>query len=192
MTIESLEKKILQCQLCPLATTRTHAVPGDGNIRAEVLFIGEGPGEKEDKQGKPFCGASGKFLDELLVSINLSRESVFITNVVKCRPPQNRDPEESEIEICSSHYLYNQIEMINPKIICFLGRHAMGLFMKNMKISQVHGKVFRKQNRFLIALYHPAVALYNGSMRKVLLDDFQILNKIINGKYTYNIVPEMI
>ncbi len=183
MTLDELAIQIRKCTLCELAQGRTHAVPGEGNPQAEIMFIGEGPGANEDKQGIPFCGASGKFLDELLKSINLNRSDVFITNVVKCRPPENRDPLPQEIDICTKHYLFNQIEVINPKIICFLGRYSMGLFMKDMKISQVHGKAFRrKDGRYYIAFYHPAVALYNGSMRQVLLNDFKVLDKILKGK----------
>jgi len=183
MTFDEITQHILACQLCPLASTRTHAVPGEGSQYAEVLFIGEGPGEKEDLQGRPFCGASGKFLDEMLLSINLKREDVYITNVVKCRPPGNRDPLPEEIDTCTKHYLFKQIELINPKVVCFLGRYSMGLFMKGMKISQVHGKAFQKDGRFYIALYHPAVALYNGGMRQELLRDFTVVDKILKGKF---------
>lgn len=190
MTLQELEEKINSCQLCELAKGRTHAVPGEGNPNADIMFIGEGPGASEDAKGIPFCGASGKFLDTLLASIQLQRSDVYITNVVKCRPPQNRDPLPDEIDICTRHYLFNQIDVINPKIICFLGRHSMGLFMKDLKISQVHGKAFKKDNRFYIAFYHPAVALYNPSMRQVLTEDFRILKKILEGKYTDKIQQE--
>jgi uracil-DNA glycosylase family 4 len=183
MTLEELADQIKKCQLCELAKGRQNAVPGQGNEHADIMFIGEGPGANEDKQGIPFCGASGRFLDDLLASINLARQDVFITNVVKCRPPENRDPLPHEIETCTKHYLYNQIDAIDPKVICFLGRYSMGLFMKDMKISKVHGKAFRKDNRFYVAFYHPAVALYNGSMRPVLLEDFKVLQKILQGKY---------
>ena len=182
MTLLELEERIKVCQLCELAKGRTNAVPGQGNPNADVVFVGEGPGANEDKQGIPFCGASGKFLDQLLASINLDRSTVYITNVVKCRPPGNRDPYPQEIDICTKHYLFNQIEMINPKVICMLGRHSMGLFLKDMKISQVHGKAFKNGDRYYIAFYHPAVALYNGGMRQVLLDDFKVLRKILDGK----------
>lgn len=184
MTLEEIHQQILKCQLCELAHGRTQAVPGEGNPHADIVFIGEGPGANEDKKGIPFCGASGRFLDEMLASIHLSRSDVFITNVVKCRPPENRDPLPHEIDICTQHYLYKQLDVINPKIVCFLGRYSMGLFMKDLKISQVHGKAFRKDNRFYIAFYHPAVALYNGSMRQVLLEDFKVLDKILKGHFS--------
>jgi uracil-DNA glycosylase len=190
ISIEELDKQIKDCTKCDLCKARIQAVPGDGSFKADILFIGEAPGAREDEKGIPFCGPAGKFLDELLSSISLSRKDIYITNMVKCRPPSNRDPEPEEIETCRD-WLDKQIELINPKIIVVLGRHSMAKFMPNKKISQIHGKVFRQKemNRFIVAFYHPAVALYNGSMRKVLLDDFQVLKKVLDGKI--NIPPEV-
>lgn len=171
--------QVRECNLCGLCEGRTKAVPGDGSYSPEIVFIGEGPGKNEDEQGIPFCGASGRLLDELLTSINLSRQDVFITNVVKCRPPGNRDPLPNEIEICSTTYLDKQLELLNPKLIVTLGRHALSYFIPNLKISAAHGQPKRYKGRVYLALYHPAVALYNGSMKETLQQDFQIIPKIL-------------
>ncbi len=161
----------------PLLTTCNRIVPGDGNAEAEILFIGEAPGKKEDETGIPFVGAAGKFLNEMLSSINLKREDVYITNIIKCRPPENRDPLPEEIEEFLP-WLYAQIDLIKPKIVVTLGRHSLSTLIPNQKISIVHGTILRKNipNLDLIsvfALYHPAAALYNGSLRKVLIEDFK-------------------
>lgn len=181
--LEKLADQISVCSLCPLSKDRTKAVPGEGDTATSVLFVGEGPGKNEDLQGRPFCGAAGKFLDELLKSIKLKRSDVFITNVVKCRPPQNRDPENAEIATCFP-YTMKQIEEINPKIIVTLGRHSMKEFIpeKFGPISAIHGKAFRSADhkRYYIAMYHPAVALYNGGMRKTLLNDFKTIQKVLD------------
>ena len=181
-----IEKAIKTCKLCPLAKDRIHAVPGAGNFDADIVFIGEGPGAKEDKVGEPFIGAAGKFLDEMLDSIKLKRSDIFITNVVKCRPPNNRDPLPDEVAVCTENYLWKQLELIDPKIIITLGRHAMHRFLPtDRKISQDHGKLFElkspKTGRAfnILPLYHPAAALYNGGMRETLLEDFQRIPLII-------------
>lgn len=168
---------------CGLKATAINVVPGDGSADADILFIGEAPGKKEDEQGKPFIGAAGKFLSEMLASIGLKREDIYITNVVKYRPPNNRDPLPEEVAACWP-WLEEQIRLINPKLIVPLGRHAMERFLKNKKISEVHGQVFEIElpnlgKRNFYTLYHPAAALYNGSMRKVLLEDFSRIPKIL-------------
>lgn len=179
-----LAQEIRVCQKCPLAKTRSKAVPGEGNPRAAIVFVGEGPGLNEDKQGRPFVGVAGKLLDDLLASINLSRQDVFITNVVKCRPKDNRDPEEKEISTCTKTYLEPQIELIDPKIIVCLGRYALQKFLgKNASISSLHGRAFRKEKRAIMAFYHPAVALYRATLRQTLFDDFKKL-KILLKKLT--------
>jgi DNA polymerase len=155
-------------------------VPGTGSETAEIMFIGEGPGANEDKQGIPFCGAAGKFLDELLEGIELKRDDVFVTNMVKCRPPGNRDPQSDEIAACKT-WTNALIELIKPKVFVLLGRFAMGKFFPTFKISQVHGKAYRKWDKVFVVMYHPAVALYNGSFREVLRDDFKILRSILDG-----------
>jgi len=168
-----------------IAKSCLNPVPGEGNPDAEILLVGEAPGSQEDKEGRPFVGASGKFLEEMLTSIGLRRDDVFITNIVKFRPPENRDPNEAEITACLP-YLLAQIKVIQPKLIVFLGRHSMNVFFPELKISQAHGNVFRRQGHVFLPLYHPAAALYNGSMRTILLEDFAkipvILEKITETK----------
>ena len=192
-TLEEIAEQVKKCQLCPLAKLRTHAVPGEGNPHAEILFVGEGPGQKEDETGRPFVGAAGRFLEEMLASINLKRTDVFIANVVKCRPPGNRDPEELEIETCSKNYLNFQVALIKPTIIVTLGRHSMRWFLKQeIPISRIHGQLKAVTNKkmgqtqYILPLYHPAAALYNGSQRVVHLEDFKkipvILEKIRKGE----------
>lgn len=179
VALNDLARTIKTCTLCRLCEGRTNAVPGEGNPRAEVVFVGEGPGKNEDEQGVPFCGASGKFLDELLASIGMRRSDVFITNIVKCRPPGNRDPLPDEKAICAMTYLDKQLALIKPKLIVTLGRHALGHFIPNLKISEVHGQPKRYKGQVYMALYHPAVALYNGSMRETLLEDFQNITRTL-------------
>lgn len=181
-TVEAFSKIVDQikiCQQCGLCRSRTQAVPGSGSITADLMFIGEGPGKNEDEQGVPFCGASGKFLSELLASIGLDREQIYITNIVKCRPPDNRDPLPDEIASCAP-YLDKQIELIRPQVIATLGRYAMNHFLPNLKISEAHGRAYRRHGQIFIPLYHPAVALYRGSMREELLSDFQIIKKVLD------------
>lgn len=161
---------------------RNNAVPGEGDFGAEIMFIGEGPGQNEDLEGRPFCGAAGKLLDELITSIGLERSQVFISNVVKCRPPQNRDPKPTEIATCFP-YLMRQIELINPKVIVTLGRHSMGEFLPESlgPISKIHGQIFpsHDSDRLILPLYHPAVALYNAKMKDVLIEDFKKIKEAI-------------
>jgi DNA polymerase len=165
------------CQ-CKLRKTATQAVFGDGNAESQVVFIGEAPGKKEDEEGRPFVGAAGKFLAEMLEDIGMKREDIYITNIVKYRPPDNRDPEPEEKEACNE-WLINEIKIISPKLIVFLGRHSMGRFFPTEKISEIHGKLlikkvpeFDKKQAFM-PLYHPAAALYNGGMRETLMKDFK-------------------
>lgn len=178
-------KNCLACQRCPLRKSATQVVPGKGNINSSIMFIGEAPGAKEDQTGEPFVGSAGKFLDVMLASIDLRREDIYIANMLKCRPPQNREPEDFEKETCRN-WLDTQIEIINPKIFIPLGRHALGKFVPGIQISKAHGKFFICEvneslikGKIVFASYHPAVALYNGSMRNVLLEDFKNLKKII-------------
>ncbi|MFA6694958.1 MAG: uracil-DNA glycosylase, partial [Bacillota bacterium] len=171
-SLAQLYDEVRTCKKCPLYKFAKNPVPGDGDPKSEVMFIGEAPGEKEDQQGLPFVGAAGKFLDEMLSNIGLDRKKVYIANVVKHRPPGNRDPKPEEIEACFP-YLLRQIEIIKPKLIVCLGRHSLSRFLPNVgPISSVHGKVFRCGGQYYMALYHPAVGLYNGSMRKTLINDF--------------------
>ena len=177
--LEKLAKQIKVCTLCELHRSRTEAVPGEGPNHAEIMFIGEGPGANEDKQGRPFVGASGRFLDELLEQAGVTRTDVFITNVVKCRPPGNRDPLPDEIEICTSNYLEHQIKIVNPSIIVTLGRHSMGLFFKGAKITQIHGQMRKVGDRFVIAMFHPAAALHQLSLKDTIMADFAKLPELL-------------
>jgi len=161
----AIAAEIRKCDLCGLASVRTNAVPGAGPFTAEIMFIGEGPGFNEDVQGLPFVGQSGKLLDTLLAGINLNRGQVFITNVVKCRPPDNRDPWPDEMQICTSTYLYRQIELLNPKVIVTLGRFSMGLFFPNSKITAIHGTVKWQNGRAYLPMFHPAAILRNMGLK---------------------------
>lgn len=180
--LAKLAELISACQNCPLYKSKTKDVPGIGDTNAEVLFIGEAPGKQEDQQGEPFVGAAGKFLTEMIEDIGWERKDVFIANVLKHRPPENRDPNPAEIEACWP-FLRKQIELLNPKLIVFLGRHAMNRFFPTLKISEVHGRAFRKEwdgkAQVFLALYHPAAALYNGGMRENLKSDFKKIPKIL-------------
>lgn len=151
---------------------------GSGSPDAPIVFIGEAPGAKEDQLGEPFVGAAGKFLNEMLASIDLSREQIYITNIVKYRPPGNRDPEPEEIQVFIP-YLKRQLEVIAPKLVVFLGRHAMSVFLPQLRISQAHGRPVRKDGQVYLPLFHPAAALYNGGMRQTLLDDFAKIPAIL-------------
>ncbi len=176
--LRQIAKEVSACMKCPLHHSRKHAVPGEGPAHAKIMFIGEGPGFYENEQGRPFVGAAGKFLDELLERIHLKRSDVFITNVVKCRPPRNRDPEPTELAACDG-YLERQIQAIDPKVIVTLGRYSMGRFMPNAKISQVHGQATRVNSRLVVAMYHPAAALHQNSLRPIIEADFTRLPEYI-------------
>lgn len=162
---------VSKCQNCPLYNSRIQAVPGEGPENANVMVIGEGPGFHENQQGRPFVGQAGKFLDELLSAAGLRRETVFITNVVKCRPPGNRDPQPEELEACSK-FLDRQIEIINPEMIVTLGRFSMAKFFGQVKISQIHGNMRKIGQRYIVAMYHPAAALHQPALKNTLLSDF--------------------
>ncbi len=187
--LKKIKQEVLACQKCSLYKDRIYPVIGQGSHKAKIMFIGEAPGLNESKTGRPFCGSSGKVLDELLDSINLKREDVYITNILKDRPPKNRDPKIEEINACFG-YLERQIKAINPKIICTLGRYSMQLLMQKFgleqdiqSISKIHGRIFQCGKLFqglkIIPLYHPAVAIYNANMNSILKKDFEVL-KILN------------
>jgi uracil-DNA glycosylase len=179
VALEEIASSTRTCTACGLCAGRTNAVPGSGNPNAEIVFIGEGPGKNEDEQGIPFCGASGKMLDKLLATIQLDRSDIFITNIVKCRPPENRDPLPQEKDVCTELYLDKQLALIKPKLIVTLGRHALNHFIPNVKISEVHGQPKRYKERLYLPLYHPAGALYNSSTRSTLEEDFLLIPKLI-------------
>lgn len=177
--LEKLAKQIVVCTKCELHRSRKKAVPGEGPTQAEIMFIGEGPGFHENEQGRPFVGAAGKFLDQLLEQAGVTRADVWITNVVKCRPPGNRDPLPEEIDICTSSYLQRQIEIVNPSIIVTLGRFSMGLFFKAAKITQIHGQMRKVDDRYVIAMYHPAAALHQMSLKPAIMEDFAKLPELL-------------
>lgn len=176
--LQQIAEQTAVCTRCKLHYSRKNAVPGTGNPHSEIMFIGEGPGFHENQKGLPFVGPAGKFLDELLGEANLKREDVFITNVVKCRPPGNRDPQVEELEACKS-YLERQIAAINPDVIVTLGRFSMGHFINNGKISSIHGRSFWSNGRMIIPMYHPAAALHQPSLRPVVVADFKKLPEMI-------------
>ena len=178
MTLKELNQKISQCQKCELYKTRTNVVCGSGSDQAEIMFVGEAPGRKEDEAGLPFIGSAGKILDELIGSIKLKRDDVYIANVVKCRPPENRDPKPEEVVMCKD-WLNQQIEIIKPKLIVLLGRHSMDRFLPGQKISIDHGKPKRYNGRIYYPVYHPAATLYKRSLLEKLQKDFQKIPKII-------------
>ncbi len=184
----AVREEILHCQKCPLAKGRKNAVPGEGPSSVDIMFIGEGPGYHENQQGKPFVGQAGAFLDELLAAANLKREEVFITNVVKCRPPGNRDPMPEELEACA-RYLDEQIALLNPKVIVTLGRFSMAKFIENAKISRIHGQAHKIGNRLIVTMYHPAAALHQPALRPALVEDFSKLPRLL-GKEPL-VQPEM-
>ncbi|MEI7603888.1 MAG: uracil-DNA glycosylase [bacterium] len=188
MEFENFIIECKKCERCKLRANATQVVPGAGNPKSEIMFIGEAPGKQEDIQGLPFVGTSGKFLNEMLASIGLNRDDVYIANVLKCRPPENRDPLPEEINACSD-WLTEQLNYINPKIVVTLGRFGMARFFGNVKISQVHGKVKYVGDKTYIALYHPAVALYNGGMRQTLLKDFRVI-KAVSEMYKNGELPK--
>lgn len=173
--LDQIAADIIKNNVCAdLAKTATNLVMGEGNPDAEIVFIGEAPGKNEDEQGKPFVGAAGKFLNEMLASAGLDRSEVYITNIVKYRPPNNRDPEPDEKEAFWP-YLLRQLKVIQPKLVVTLGRHSMEYFLPSQKISAIHGQPKRNGDLVVMPLFHPAAALYNGGMRQTLIDDFMKL-----------------
>jgi uracil-DNA glycosylase family 4 len=177
-SLEQLAAEVRACQRCPLSKGRTHAVPGEGPVDARVLFIGEGPGFHEDQQGRPFVGASGQYLEELLASIGYHRRQVYIANVIKCRPPANRDPEPAELAACRS-YLDRQIELIRPWVIVTLGRFSMDRYFPGQSISRIHGRPKRVGDVFYLPMFHPAAALRNPDWRREMAKDIQRIPEML-------------
>jgi len=177
--LSDIKQQILDDKVCSdLAASATQLVFGDGNPDADIVFIGEAPGKNEDAQGLPFVGAAGKFLNEMLAGIGLKRGDVYITNIVKYRPPENRDPLPSE-KMEFLPYLRSQMEVIKPKLIVTLGRHSMDSLLPGLKISEVHGQPKRYKNQVYLPLFHPAAALYNGGMRQTLIEDFERIPAVL-------------
>lgn len=178
MSLEELAAAVRACTLCPLHTGRTHAVPGEGPANPEIMFIGEGPGFHEDRQGRPFVGSAGKLLEELLASIGLTRQQVYIANVVKCRPPGNRDPLPEELAACKP-YLERQIELLKPRVIVTLGRFSMYRYFPGQSISRIHGQAKQIGDVLVVPMLHPAAALHQPQWKSTLEADFQKLPQII-------------
>jgi len=176
--LAGLYQEIIACRDCELAQHRTRVVPGEGAEDADVVFIGEAPGWHEDQQGRPFVGPAGQFLDQLLASIGLSREEVYIANVIKCRPPQNRDPLPAEIQSCRK-WLDRQIEIIQPQMIVTLGRYSLAQYFPNQSIGKIHGKPRRSGDVIYYPMYHPAAALHQGSLRKTIETDMLKIPQIL-------------
>jgi uracil-DNA glycosylase len=178
-TLAQIASEVSVCTSCVLHKTRNKSVPGEGPADSEIMLIGEGPGFNENEQGRPFVGAAGKFLEELLSQAGLKRTDVWIGNVVKCRPPGNRDPMPDELAACNL-YLERQIAAIDPKIIITLGRFSMGKFMPGVKITQVHGQMRKVGSRFVIAMFHPAAALHQAALKPAILADFGKLLQLLD------------
>ena len=179
-TLDQVASLVRRCTDCPLAGGRTNAVPGEGNPQADVMFIGEGPGFQEDRQGRPFVGPAGKLLDGLLASIGTNRENVFIANMVKCRPPDNRDPAPAELAACTK-YLDRQIELINPKLIVTLGRFAFGRYFPGEGITKARGNLRVKDGRKIFPVLHPAAVLRREELRPTMIEDFKAIAEILEG-----------
>jgi uracil-DNA glycosylase len=182
-TLAQIAKEVSVCTNCALHESRKKSVPGEGPANAEIMFIGEGPGFHENEQGRPFVGAAGKFLDQLLAQAGVTRADVWIGNVVKCRPPENRDPLPDELSACDK-YLERQIEAINPSIIVTLGRFSMGKYMQGAKISQIHGQMRKVGERYVIAMFHPAAALHQAALKPAILADFAKLPELLKEART--------
>lgn len=177
--LKQIAAEVSVCTSCGLHKTRKKSVPGEGPANSEIMFIGEGPGMNENEQGRPFVGAAGNFLNQLLAQAGLKREEVWIGNVVKCRPPENRDPMPEELAACNV-YLERQIEALNPSIIVTLGRFSMGKFFPGAKISAIHGQMRKVGDLFVIAMFHPAAALHNVNIKPQILADFAKLPQLLD------------
>ena len=179
-TLDRVAFLVRNCTDCPLASGRTHAVPGEGNPQADVMFIGEAPGFQEARQGRPFVGPAGKLLDGLLASIGTNRDDVFIANMVKCRPPDNRDPAPRELAACTK-FLDRQIELVNPKLIVTLGRFAFGRYFPGEGITKARGRLREKVGRKIFPVLHPAAVLRRDELRPTMIEDFKAISEILEG-----------
>ncbi len=177
-TLNHVADQVKTCEKCALHFSRKNSVPGEGPANSEIMFIGEGPGFYENEEGRPFVGQAGKFLDELLGVAGLKRSEVFICNVVKCRPPGNRDPLPEELQACGG-YLDEQIQAINPQVVVTLGRFSMAKFLPNFKISEIHGQASMINGRMIVPMFHPAAALHQPSLKPQVIEDFKLLPKFL-------------
>jgi DNA polymerase len=179
-SLESIKNKVIHCILCDLSVTRKNAVPGSGSLSKKLILIGEAPGKNEDETGIPFVGGAGKILDQALVNAGIARKDTYITNVVKCRPPNNRIPNEEEIRICTDHYLKKEIRIISPKVICILGATALKSLLGLEYMTHHRGKIINRQPLKYFITYHPAATIYNNKLKQVFFDDIKVLAGIVN------------
>jgi DNA polymerase len=177
--LEALAAQIRVCTKCPLCQSRTLAVPGDGKTSARVMLIGEAPGREEDETGHPFVGAAGRFLDHVLEGTGINRDDLFITNIVKCRPPNNRTPRAGEVETCTSNYLFEQIELINPALIMLLGGVAAKRMLGVKSVNEARGRLIEREGRNYIVGYHPAVRFYREDLGEKVMEDFALLKLVL-------------
>jgi uracil-DNA glycosylase len=177
--IDGLRKAVISCTACALSKSRTNAVPGTGSIKTEIVFIGEAPGRTEDIQGMPFVGTAGKILSEALAYAGFTREDVYITNIVKCRPPDNRRPNKQEMDSCNI-YLQKELQIIRPKIICILGNTAFGSLLNGNAITKNRGKIIKRNDQLYFVTIHPAAIIYNQDLRQILKDDLKTLSGILD------------
>ena len=181
-SLESIRKEVIHCVLCGLSITRKNAVPGSGSINRKIILIGEAPGKNEDETGSPFVGSAGKILDQALIDARIERKEIYITNVVKCRPPNNRVPTDEEIRICTSEYLKKEIEIISPKIICILGATALKSLLGLKSMTPYRGKIVKRPPLKYFITYHPAATIYNNKLKQIFFEDIQKLAKIVNAQ----------
>lgn len=179
-SLESIKNKVIHCILCDLSVTRKNAVPGSGSLSKKLILIGEAPGKNEDESGIPFVGGAGKILDQALFNAGIARKDTFITNVVKCRPPNNRIPTEEEIKICTDHYLKKEIRIISPKVICILGATALKSLLGLEHMTHHRGKIINRPPLKYFITYHPAATIYNNKLKQVFFDDIKVLAGIVN------------
>jgi len=180
--LESIKNGVIRCVLCGLSITRKNAVPGSGNISRKIILIGEAPGKNEDETGSPFVGSAGKILDQALIAARLERNDIYITNVVKCRPPNNRVPTDEEIRICTSEYLKKEIDIISPKIICILGATALKSLLGLKYMTPYRGRIVNRPPLRYFITYHPAATIYNNKLKQIFFEDIQSLAKIVNAQ----------
>ncbi len=181
-SLESIKKEVIHCVLCGLSITRKNAVPGSGSINRKIILIGEAPGKNEDETGSPFVGSAGKILDQALIDARIERKEIYITNVVKCRPPNNRVPTDEEIRICTSEYLKKEIDIISPKIICILGATALKSLLGLKSMTPYRGKIVKRPPLKYFITYHPAATIYNYKLKQIFFEDIQKLAKIGNAQ----------
>jgi uracil-DNA glycosylase len=181
-SLESVKNQVIHCILCDLSVTRKNAVPGSGSWSKKLILIGEAPGKNEDETGIPFVGGAGKILDQALVNAGIARKDTFITNVVKCRPPNNRIPTEEEIRICTDHYLKKEIYIISPKVICILGATALKSLLGLENMTHHRGKIINRPPLKYFITYHPAATIYNNKLKQVFFEDIKVLARIVNNE----------